>query len=67
MLLFVSEVWVMTPRLEKYLEGFHQRVVQKIVGMVPKCQWGITWVYSPIVEALAKVGMDEIGVYIDHR
>ena len=33
-------------------------------GMVPECQQDGTWVYPLIGEALAKVGLDEIGVYI---
>ena len=32
--------------------------------MGPKSRRDGIWVYSPIVEALATVGLDEIGVYI---
>ena len=63
-LLFGSEMWVMNPRLDKPLEGFHNRAVRRVVGMVPKHQRYGTWVYPPIGEALTMMGMDETGVYI---
>ena len=37
-LLFGSETWVLTPRLEKSLDGFHHQAVWQMAGMVPKCQ-----------------------------
>ena len=63
-LLFGSETWVTEPWMEKALEGFRQRVVQKIVGIGLKGQWGGTWVYPPIGVALATLGMDDIRMYI---
>ena len=62
--LFGSETWVVTPRMEKDFAGFHHRVVQRMAGMGPECQWDGTWVYPPIGAALATVGLDDIGVYI---
>ena len=35
-LIFGSETWVLTPRFEKSLKGFHHRVVQRMSGMFPK-------------------------------
>ena len=66
-LLFGSKMWVMTPWLKKALDSFHHRAVQRMAGMVPKCQQDGTWVYPPIGAALEKVGLDEIGVYIACR
>ena len=37
-LLFWSEIWVMTPQLEKALKGLHNREVGEIAGTGPKCQ-----------------------------
>ena len=59
-----SETWVMTPRLDKYLEGFHHRVLRRMAGMVPKHQQGGIWVYTPSGAELAIVVLEEIGVYI---
>ena len=63
-LLFGSQTWAMTPRLEKDLEGFHHREVRRMLGMGPKSQHYGTWLHPPIGTALATVGLDEIGVYI---
>ena len=63
-LLFGLETWVVTPWLENSLMGFYHWVVRRMVGMVPKCQLDGTWVYPPIGTALAKVGLDDVGVYI---
>ena len=43
-LLFGSETWVLTPRLEKALEGFHHWAARRMAGMGPKCQPDGTWV-----------------------
>ena len=66
-LLFGSRMWVLTPRLEKVLEGFHHRALQRMAGMGPIRQQDGTWVYLPIGAALATLGLDEIGVYIARR
>ena len=67
LLLFGSKTKVMTPRMGKYLEGFHRREVQWMAGMVPRIHRGGTWVYPPIEVALETVGLDEIGGYISHH
>ena len=63
-LIFGSGTWVLTPRFEKSLEGFHHRMVRRMAGMGPKLQQYGTWVYTPIGAVLATVGLEEIGVYI---
>ena len=63
-LLFGSETWVLTPRLEKYLENFHHWVVRRMAGIVPKRQRDGIWVYAPIGAALEMVGLEDIGAYI---
>ena len=62
-ILFGSKTRVLTPRLEEYLKGFHQRATRRMVGMVPKRQQDGTWVYPPIGAELAIVGLEKIGVY----
>ena len=56
-LFFGSETWVVTPRLDKAPSGFHHRVVRRMAGMGPECQFNRTWVYPPIGAALATVGL----------
>ena len=62
-LLFGSEIWVLTPRLEKSPKGFHHRAERQMAGMVSKRQPGGTWMYPPIGTALAMLVLEEIGVY----
>ena len=66
-LLFGSDTWVLNPRLEKALSGFHHQAARRMAGMGPKRQPDGTWVYPPIGAALAMVGLGEIGVYIVRR
>ena len=63
-LIFGYETWVLTPRLDKSLEGFHHRAVRRIASMVPKRQQDVTWVYTFIGAVLETVRLEEIGVYI---
>ena len=63
-LLFESKMWVLTPRLEKSIEGFHHWETWRMSGMGPKCQRDGTWVYPSIGAALESVELEEIGVYI---
>ena len=57
-LLFGSEMWVLTARLEKPFGFFHQWAVRWMAGMVPKCQRYGTWVYTPVDAALSMVGLE---------
>ena len=57
-ILFGYKTWVLTPQLEKSLEGFHHQAERRMEGMGPKLQQGGTWVYPPIGEALAMVGLE---------
>ena len=66
-LMFGSKTWVLTPRLEKTLEGFHHRSAWRMVDMVPKRQTDGTGVYLPIGEALKIVELEEIRVYTTHH
>ena len=57
-------MWLVTPRLDKALAGFHHWEIRRMVGMGPERQQDTTWVYPTIGAALAMVGLDEIRVYI---
>ena len=41
--------------------------MKNIAVMGLKRQWDGTWVYTPIGAALAKAGLEDIGVYITCR
>ena len=66
-LLFGSKTWVLSPCLEKALEGFYHRAAWLMAVMGPKRQPDGMWVYPPIGAALTMLVMEEIGVYIARR
>ena len=47
-LLFRSDIWVVTLQLEKALAGFHHQAIRRMAGMGPECKLYGTWVYTPI-------------------
>ena len=57
LLLFGAEIWVLTPRMERALEFFQNRVVRRISGKQrqQRRRDGI-WEYPPLVEALREAG-----------
>ena len=57
-LLFRSETWVLTPRLEKSLEGFHHRAARRMAGMGPKHQQDGKFMYQPIGAELTMLGLE---------
>ena len=63
-MLFRSETWVLTPWLEKSLQGFHHWAAWRMAGMFPKHKPERMWVYPPIGLALAMAGLEDIKVYI---
>ena len=65
-ILFGSEPWVTTPRLEKVFTGLQHRSVRRMAVMIPEIQLDEIWLYEPIGEALEMVVLYEIGVYISH-
>ena len=59
-LLFGSETWVLTPRMEKALDSFQHRVTRHLTGRQPR-RWGDgRWEYSPLEEAMVESGFEEI-------
>ena len=64
-LLFRSKTRVLTPWLDKSLEGFHHWAARRMAVMGLKIKWDWTWVYLPIGVVLAIVGPEETGVYTD--
>ena len=63
-LLFGTEMWVVTPQMEKSPEGPHHRLVHQMVDMGPKSQQDGTCMYTPVGVALEMAGLEYIGVFI---
>ena len=66
-ILYGSEIWVVTGDRLKVLTGFHHQAEQRITGMTDKRgAWG-EWEYPAVEEAMETAGFRPIGVYIKRR
>ena len=66
-LLYGSEIWVVTGEMLKVLKGFHYRAAWQTTGMTAKCGAGGEWEYPLVVEAMETAGIQPIEVYIMRR
>ena len=65
-LLYGSETWVWSQAMVQRLRGFHNRVVRRLAGRLPRLLHG-EWVYPPIEEAYEITGVQPLDVYIARR
>ena len=56
--------WLVTREMLKVLMGFHRQVVQRITGMMAKCEAGREWEYPVVEEAVDSAGLHPIRLYI---
>ena len=60
-ILYGSEIWVVTGEMIKVLEGFHHRAARWITGMAETRGAGREWEYPPVVAAMEAAGVHTIG------
>ena len=63
-LLYVSETWVMSPRIGRTLGIFRHRVNHRLAGRQPHKILNGMWVYLPMAEAMSEAGLQEVETYI---
>ena len=66
-LLFGSETWVLTSRMEKALDSFQSRVVSNITGRQPRRRKDRNWIYLPMAGIMKETGMVGIRISILRR
>ena len=67
MLLYGSEIWVVSPSIGKTLGRFHHRMVQRLTGkMTQKNLVGI-WKYPFLAKAMLEADVQEVETYISCR
>ena len=59
-LMFRAETWVLTLRMERALDSFQHRVVQRINGKQPQIRGDGIWEYPPLAEAMGETGFKGI-------
>ena len=65
--LFGSETWVLTPRMERALDSFQQRVVRRLTGKKPRRQGDGSWAYPKLAEAMGEARFEEIRTSFTRR
>ena len=66
-LLFGAETWVLTPRMERALYSFQNRVAQRLTGRQPRRQGDGSWVYLPLPEEMGEAGFEGITKSVTRR
>ena len=54
-LLYGSDMCVMYLHIERNMGGLHHKLVCRLTGWQPMRRTDVTWVYLPLVEAMAEV------------
>ena len=60
-LLYGSEIWVVTEYMIQVLGGFHHQVTRHITGMTATCGACGEWEYPLVVAAMEASGLHPIG------
>ena len=63
-LLYGSDIWVMTPRIRRLLGGFHHRVARRLTGRKYQISKNGVWVYPPLEDAMEEAGLQEVETYV---
>ena len=65
--LYGSETWVLIPRMQRVLGGFHHRVDRRLTGRQPQKGQDRGCVYPPLEDAMAGAGLQEVETYVSRR
>ena len=66
-LLFGAKTWVLTPRIERALDSFHNRVAQRFTGSQPRRRGYGSWAYPTLEEAMGEAGFEGIRKSVTRR
>ena len=66
-LLFGSDTWVLTPRMERALDSFQQRVARRITVIQTRRREDRSWAYPPLEEAMGEIGFEGIRKSVTRR
>ena len=63
-LIFGSEIWVMSPRIWRTQRVFCQRVIFRLIERQPIRQADKIWYYPPLVAAIEETGLEYVETYV---
>ena len=67
MLLFGAETWVLTPRIDRYLDSFQHRAARRNTGRQLRRRGDGIWKYPPLAEAMGEAGFKGIRKSVTSR
>ena len=59
-LLYGSETWVLTLRMQRVVGRFHHRGVHRLMGRQPQKGRDVGWVYPHIEDVMTEAGLQEV-------
>ena len=62
-----AETWVPPPGMERDLDSFQHRVVQRLTRRQPRRRGYMSWAYPPLDEAMGGAGFEGIRTSITRR
>ena len=66
-IIYGSDMCVLTPRIGRVWVGFYHRVACRLVGGQPQRGRESVWVYPPLESAMAEAGLQEVETYVSRR
>ena len=63
-LLYGSEIWVMTPCIRMVLGRFRHRVAHRLTGRQPWKRRYRVWIYPPLEDVMAEARLQEVEIYV---
>ena len=66
-LLYVSETWILTPRMKRVLGGFYHRVSHRLTGRQPWKGRDVGFYYPLLEDAMVEAGLQEVETYVSRR
>ena len=66
-LLYGSETWVLTPRMQMALGGFHHMVARRLTRQKPRKVQDGGWIYPPLEDVMSEAGLKEVDTYVSQH
>ena len=67
LLLYGSEIWVLTPRMKRLLGGFRHRVARRLTGRQPWKGRDGGWFYPPMEDTMVEAGLQYLYTYVSRH
>ena len=66
-ILYGSEMWVLTPRIGGFLDILHHRVAQRLKVQQPRRGRDSGWLYPSLAEVMLEAGLHDVKTHVSLR